>query len=69
MGTLRNHDGNANKNVTLKYKFVLLVLLYAYSNAFDFYNVAELSSNRTGGNGLQVSTENEKFTVICSRSP
>ena len=56
LGTLRNHDGNANENVTW-----LLVLLCAYSNAFNFYNVAELSSNRTGGNGLQVSTENENL--------
>ena len=33
------------------------------------YNVTELSSNRTGGNGVQVETENEKFTVMCSSSP
>ena len=33
------------------------------------YNVAELSSNRIGRNGVQVETENEKFTVMCSRSP
>ena len=26
LGTLRNHDGNANERVTSKYKFVLLVL-------------------------------------------
>ena len=37
--------------------------------AFNLYNVAELSSNRTGGNGAQVETENEKFTVMCSSSP
>ena len=48
-------------NVTWKYKFVLPVLLCAYSNLFNFCNVAELSSNRTGGNGLQVSTENENL--------
>ena len=58
MGTLRNHDGNANENVTWKYKLALLVLLCACSKSFNFYNVAELSSNKTGGNGLQVSTKN-----------
>ena len=31
--------------------------------------VAELSSNRTGGNGVQVETENKKCTVMYSRSP
>ena len=31
--------------------------------------MAELSSNRTGENGVQVETENEKFTVMCSRPP
>ena len=32
--------------------------------------MAELSSvNRTCGNGVQVKTENNKITVVCSRSP
>ena len=30
--------------------------------------MAELSSNRTGGNGVQVETDSETFTVMCSRS-
>ena len=47
----------------------LLAVLHDYSNSFNLYNVVELSSNRTGGNGVQVETENEKFTVKCSRSP
>ena len=38
----------------------LLVLLRDYSNSFDLFNLAKLSSNRTGGN-VQVKTENEKF--------
>ena len=59
MGTLRNHDG--------KYKFVLLVLLCAYSKSFNFYNMAELSSNRTDGNGLQVNTENENL-LSCAHA-
>ena len=46
----------------------LLVLLRDYSDSLNFYNVAELSSNRTGRNGHQVETEDEKFTVMCSRS-
>ena len=31
--------------------------------------MAELSSNRTGGNGVQVETENENFAITCSCSP
>ena len=31
--------------------------------------MAELSSNRTGGNGVQVETEIKKISDICSRSP
>ena len=69
LGTLRNHNGNANENVAWKYNFALLVQLRDYSNSFNLYNVAELSSNRTGGNGVQVETEIKKFTVMCSRSP
>ena len=42
LGTLRNHDGNANENVIWKCKFVfILVLFCTYSNSFNFYNVAE----------------------------
>ena len=69
MATLRNHDGNANanENVTWKYKFVLLVLLRDYSNSFNSYNAAELSSYRTDGNGLQVSTENEHL-LSCAHA-
>ena len=66
IGTSRNHDGNANENV---YKFTILVLLSNYCNSFNLFNVAELSSKRTGGKGVQVETKNENFTVMCSRSP
>ena len=31
--------------------------------------MGELSSNRTGENDVQIETENEKFTGMCSRSP
>ena len=46
-----------------KRKFALLVLFRDYANSFNLYNVAELSSNRKGGNGIQVETENENCTV------
>ena len=48
---------------------MLLALVIDYSSSFNTCNVAELSSNRTGGNGVQNTTENEKFTVMYSRSP
>ena len=47
-------------------KFFFTAWLYL---SFNLPIVAQLSSGRTGGNSLQVSAENEKFTVICSRSP
>ena len=31
--------------------------------------MSELSSNRIDGNGVQAETGNEKFTIVCSRSP
>ena len=49
--------------------FALLVVLRGYSNSFNLYNVAELSWNRIGRSGVQAETENEKFAVMCSRSP
>ena len=66
---LKQKDGNANENVAWKYEFASLALLRNYSNSFNLYNVAELSRNRTCGNGVQAEAENEKFTVMCSRSP
>ena len=45
----------------LEYNFALLVLLRDYSNSFNLYSVAELSGNRTGGNGVQVETEKENI--------
>ena len=50
-------------------KFALLTLLHDHSNSFNLYNVAKLSSNRTGGNSVHDETENNKFIVMCSRSP
>ena len=50
--TLRNHNGNANEKVARKNKFASLVQLRDYSNSFNLYNVAELSSNRIGRNAV-----------------
>ena len=52
-GRLRNYDGNANENVATRYKLTLVVLFCDYSNSFNLYNMAELSSNRTGKNDVQ----------------
>ena len=51
MGTYATTTATPTKT-SLEYKFVLLVLLCAYSNSFNLYNVAALSSNKTRGNGL-----------------
>lgn len=59
MYDVRNHDSNGNKNIAWKYKFTLLVLVCDHSNLFNWYNVAELPSKRTGGNCIQFETENE----------
>ena len=56
-GTLRNHDGDANENVAWKHNFALLVLFRDYSNLFNLFSVAKLSSNGMGGNGVQVDIE------------
>ena len=42
-------------------KLTLLVLLRDYSNSFNLYNVAELSSHRTSGNDVQAEAENENL--------
>ena len=45
-------------------KFTLLVLLRDYSNSFNLYSMAALSSNSKCGKSVQVETDNEKFTVM-----
>ena len=68
LGTLRNHNGNANENVTWKlYKFMLLALFHDYFNLFNLYMWLNCPVT-TGGNGIHVVTENEKFTIVCSCS-
>ena len=69
IGSLSNDDGNGNENVTRKYIFISFVLLRDYFNSFSFYKNGELSRNQIGGSGAEVKKENEKFTVVRSRSP
>ena len=53
----------------LNYNFILSVLLRDYFNFFILYKNDELPRNQIGRNGVQVKKENEKFIVVCSRSP
>ena len=69
IGSLSNDDGNGNENVTRKYIFILFVLLRDNFNSLNFYKNGELSRNQIGRSGVQVKEENEKFTVVRSRSP
>ena len=38
-------------------------------NSLNFYKNGELSRHQIGGSGIQVKKENEKFTIVRSRSP
>ena len=67
-GSLSNHDGNANENVAWKYLFTLLVVLRGYSNSFNLFNVAKLTWNIIGRNGVQDETENATFADMSWRS-
>ena len=69
IGSLSNSDGNGNENVTQKYIFISFVLLRDYFNSRNFYKNGELPRNQIGRSGVQVKKANEKFTVVCSRSP
>ena len=69
LGSLSYDDGNGNENVTRKYIFISFVLLRDYFNSLNFYRNGELSRNQIGRSGVQVKKENEKFTVVFSRSP
>ena len=69
IGSLSNDDGIGNENVTRKYIFTSCVLLRDYFNSLNFYKNGELSRNQIVRSGVQVKKENEKFTVVRSRSP
>ena len=67
IGRLSNDDGNRNENVTRKYIFISFVLLRDYFHSLT--KNGELSRNQIGRSCVQVKKENEKFTVVRSRSP
>ena len=69
IGSLSNDDGNGNGNVTRKYSFISSGLLRDYFNSVNFYKNGELSRSQIGRSVVQVKKENEKFTVVRSRSP
>ena len=69
IGSLNNNDGNGNENIIRKYIFIAFVLLRDYFNSLNFYKNGELSRNQIGRSGVQVKKENEKVTVVRSRSP
>ena len=69
IGSLSHDEGNGNENVTRKYIFISFVLLREYFNSLNFYKNGELSRNQIGRSGVQVKKENEKLTVVRSRSP
>ena len=71
LGSSRNDDGNGNgnENVTGKNIFISVVLFRDYFNSLSFYKNGELSRNQISRSGVQVKKENEKFTVVGSRSP
>ena len=70
--SLSNDDDNrcrdGNENVTRKYIVISFVLLRDYFNSLNFYKNGELFRNQIGRSRVQVKTENEKFTVVRSRS-
>ena len=45
------------------------MLLRDYYNSVNFYRNGELSRNQIGRSSVLVKKENEKFTIVCSRSP
>ena len=69
IGSLSNDDGNGNENVRRKYIFISFVLLRDYFNTLNFYKNGELSRNQIDRSGVLVKKDNEKFTVVRSRSP
>ena len=66
---ISSDDGNGNVNVTWKYNFISCVLLRDYFNSLNLKRNGELFRNQIGRSSVQVKKENEKFTVVCSRSP
>ena len=65
LGSLRNHDGYGDENVTSKYTFELFLVFRDYSVLFILYNMCEVSYNWIGTDGFEVKSETERFTVVC----
>ena len=63
LGSVSNNDGNGNENV-----YFICASSRLFQLAQHFYKNAELSRNQIGRSGVQVKKENEKFTVVRSRS-
>ena len=60
---LNNDDGNFNENAT----FGQLSLLCDYSISFASCIIGEVYNNWIARSNVKVNTENERFTVVCSR--
>ena len=67
LGSLRNHDGYGDENVTSKYRFELIQVFRDYSVLFILYNMSEVSYNWIGTDGFEVKNQTERFTVVCPR--
>ena len=66
IGSLNNHDGNAQENISLKMTSKYFKLVRDSFNSFNLSNVAE-QSGADSKDGLKVQVEKRKFTVVCSR--
>ena len=61
--------GTATKTSLENTSLLRLCYFREYFNSLNFYKSGVLSRNQIGRSGVQVKKENEKFTVVCSRSP
>ena len=57
LGSLRNHDGYGDENVTSNYASTLFML----------YNMGKVCCNQTGMCGFEAKREKERFAVVCPR--
>ena len=65
----RRLQRSRKRHLKIKYNFNSFVLLWHYFNSFNFYRNGELPRNQIGRSGVKGKEDNEKFTVMCSRSP
>ena len=52
IGSLRNHDGYGDENVTSKYKFELFKVLHDYTILSILFNMSRVSYNWFGTDGF-----------------